>query len=410
MKEEVMKVDNVFSEINVLEFAWVGVGAMAGKGLGGWGAKVVKVETIAAPCPLRSMGPFKDMEPGPNRSAFATLPNPNKYGLSLNMKVPEGREVAKKLIAWADVLTESYVPGTMENWGLGYEEAKKIKPDIIYYSTCMQGQTGPHHKFRGYGMHMAALAGYYHLTGWPDKDPAGPYGAYTDFIAMLYGHAIVLAALDYRHRTGKGTYIDLSQIEAGVQFLGPVLLDHSANKREWNRNGNRYDRYCPHGVYPCDGDDRWAAITVADDDEWQRLCRAMGNPAWMSAPEYATVLARRENEDHLDDLIGQWTQKLTAEEVTEKLQAAGVSAGPVSKSSDLMSDPQLKHRESFVTLEHPEIGPHYYRPHGFKLSRTPEKLERPAPCLGEHNEYVLKELLGMSDEEISKVVVAEALE
>jgi benzylsuccinate CoA-transferase BbsF subunit len=405
-----MENKRILDDIKVAEFAWVGVGSMAGRILGGWGATVVKIETNAAPCPLRSMGPYKDNIPDPNRSVFYTLPNPNKLGLSLNLKKPEGREVAKKLIAWADVLTESYTPGQMKAWGLDYEEARKINPDIIYYSTCMQGQTGPHRMFRGYGTHMAALAGYYHLTGWPDKDPAGPYGAYTDFIAMLYGEAIVLSALDYRKRTGKGMYIDLSQIEAGLHFLGPVLLDYSANKRDWNRNGNRSDRACPHGAYPCSGEDRWVTISVSSDDEWHRFCEALGNPSWVQDLKFATVLSRKENEDELDNLIGEWTINLTNEEVTEKLQTAQVPAGPVQKASDLLSDPQLKHRDNFVTLEHPEIGPHFYRPSAFKLSKTPEELNRPAPCLGEHNEYVLKELLGMTDEEITEVVVAEALE
>ena len=405
-----MKNDNIFTGLNVLEFAWVAVGASVGKMLGGWGATVIKVETVNAPCPLRSIGPFKDMKPGLNRSAFYTWFNSDKYSLSLNMKVPEGREVAKKLISWADVVTESYVPGTMEKWGLGYEEVKKIKPDIIYFSTCMQGQTGPHSSFRGYGMHMAAMSGYYHLTGWPDRTPAGPFGAYTDFIAMPYSQTVVLAALDYRRRTGKGIYIDLAQIESGVQFLGPLFLDYSANKKEWNRKGNRSDRYCPQGVYPCRGEDRWVAIAVANDAEWQRFCQALGNPDWTTTPEYRTVLARKDNEDQLDLLIGQWTQNLTAEEVTKQLQSAGVSAGPMMKASDLISDPQLKHRESFVTLEHPEIGPHTYRPTGFKLSKTPEKLERPAPCLGEHNEYVLQELLEMDDEELANMIITGALE
>ncbi|RLC71048.1 MAG: CoA transferase [Chloroflexi bacterium] len=317
-----------------MEFAWVGVGPMAGRVLGGWGATVVKIETSATPCPLRTMGPFKDLVPGPDRSAFYTLPNPNKFGLSLNLNKPEAQEVARKLIGWADVVTESYTPGAMKNWGLDYEEARKIKPDIIYYSTCMQGQTGPHRLFRGYGVHMAALAGYYHLTGWPDKDPAGPYGAYTDFIAMLYGEAIVLAALDYRRRTGKGLYIDLSQIEAGLQFLGPVLLDYTTNGRVRSRRGNRDERACPHGAYPCSGEDRWVTITVFNDNAWQRLCHAMGNPEWTRDPRFATFLSRKENEDELDSLIAEWTKNF-----------------------------------------------------------TPEELVRPAPCLGEHNEYVLKELL-----------------
>ncbi len=405
-----METRRVFEEVKVAEFAWVGVGPIAGKMLASWGATVVKIETNATPCPLRSMGPFKDLVPGVNRSAFFTLPNPNKYGLSLNLKKAEAQEVAKKLIAWADVVTESYTPGTMTNWGLDYEAARKINPGIIYFSTCMQGQTGPNRSFRGFGVHMAALAGYYHLTGWADKAPAGPYGAYTDFIAMMYGQALVLAALDYKRRTGKGLYIDLSQIEAALHFLGPVLLDNVTNNRVGNRMGNRNERACPHGAFRCGGEDRWVAIAVFNDDEWQRFCNVVGRPEWSGDGRFATFLKRKENEDELESLIGEWTEKFTAEQVMSMMQASGVAAGVVNKSSDLFSDPQLKERNDFVTLNHSEIGPHYYRTSSFSLSKTPEEMIMPAPCLGEHNEYVLRELLNFSDGEIANLVAAEALE
>ena len=318
--------------------------------------------------------------------------------------------MARRLIGWADVVTESFTPGTMKAWGLDYEEARKIKPDIIYYSTCMQGQTGPHSLFRGYGTHMAALGGFYDLTGWPDREPTGPYGAYTDFIAMLYGNALVLAGLDYRRRTGKGIYIDMSQIEAALNFLGPVLLDYTANQREWGRRGNRNDRACPHGAYPCLGDDQWVTIAVFSDGQWERFCEVLGRPDWTQDPRFAAFPSRKGHEEELDRLIGEWTKERTAAEVTALMQAAGVMAGSVCKASGLMSDPQLKHRNAFTVIGHPEIGPHYYRAAGFKLSKTPEELKRPAPCLGEHNEYILKEILRMSDDEIADLVAGEALE
>lgn len=405
-----MDTDKVFEGVKVAEFAWVGVGPMVGKMLGGWGATVVKIETNATPCPLRSMGPFKDLVPGVNRSAFFTLYNPNKFGLSLNLKKEEARKVARKLLEWADVVTESYTPGTMTNWGLDYEAARAMNPDIIYFSTCMQGQTGPHKFFRGFGVHMAALAGFYDITGWADKGPAGPYGAYTDFIALMYAQAVVLAALDYRYRTGKGLYIDLSQIEAGLHFLGPALLDYTTNNRVLSRMGNRNDRACPHGAYPCSGEDRWVTIAVFSDDEWQRFCTIVGHPEWMQDARFATFLARKENEDELDRLIGEWTGQLDVVQVMSLMQSGGVAAGVVNKCSDLLSDPQLKERNDCVTLNHTEIGPHYYRTQGYNLSKTPEELVRPAPCLGEHNEYVLKELLNFSGDEIADVIAAEALE
>lgn len=398
-----MTTRNVFTDIKVAEFAWVGVGSLAGKLLAGWGATVVKNESVKRPCPIRTFRPFKDNIPGINRSAFYAMTNPNKYSLSLNLKTAEGREVAKKLIQWADVVTESYTPGTMASFGLGYEDAKKINPDIIYYSTCMQGQTGPHRDFRGFGTQLSALSGFFDITGWPDREPLGIIGAYTDSVAMLYGQALVLGSLDYRRRTGKGTYIDLSQFEAGAHFMGPGLLECSANNSDIGRNGNRSDRFCPNGAFPCKGDDRWVAISVADDGEWQRLCEVMEKTELKDDPRFSTFADRKTNEDALEDIIGQWSKKFTVIEATQKLQQVDIAAAPVLKMSDLYSDPQLKERNSFITLEHPEIGLQQYRPTMAKLSKTPEQMRMPGPCLGEHNEFILKQLLNMSEDEIAKL-------
>ena len=398
-----------FEGVKVVDFGWIGVGPSVGQYLGDHGATVVRVESNTRLDALRILPPFKDQQLGINRSAFFAIINASKYGISLNLSHPKGIEVAKRLVKWADVVTEGMTPGTMKKLGLDYEELKKVKPDIIMLSTTQQGQYGPHAHFGGHGGLMASLAGFFSLTGYPDGDPAMVYGAYVDFVNFHLVGALVIAALDYRRRTGKGQYIDHSQIEGALQFLASPLLDYGVNRRVLTRMGNRDPYAAPHGVYPCRGEDKWCAIAVFSDGEWQAFCRVIGNPDWITEPKFATLLSRKENEDELDRLVGEWIANFTAEEVMTVMQAAGVPAAAVKNPEEVFNDAQLKHRGYFVMLEHPEIGLHSYHGAQFKLSKTPAQL-RPAPCLGEHNEYVYKELLGMSADEIADLMAEEVLQ
>ncbi len=399
-----------FEGLKVADFSWVGVGPITTKYLADHGATVVRVESTTRPDVLRLLPPFKGGKPGLNRSQFFANYNTNKLSLSLNLGVPEGREVARRLVMWADVVAESFTPGTMAAWGLDYEAISKIKPDIIMISTCQQGQTGPHARFGGFGQLAAALGGYYEVTGWPDREPAGPYGAYTDFICPPFALAALVAALDYRRRTGRGQYLDLSQLECGLQFLGPALLDYAVNGRIATRAGNRDPYACPHGAFPCAGEDRWVAVAVTSDREWRALCQVLGRPEWAEDPRFATFLGRRRHEDLLEGLIGEATRSWDPFDLMAALQAAGVPAGVVQRCSDLHRDPQLKHRGHWVTLDHCEMGPTVYDGIPFRLSETPGQLERAAPCLGEHTEFVLRELLGYTDEEVAELAAAGALE
>ncbi len=292
----------------------------------------------------------------------------------------------------------------MKRMGLGYEELKKIKPDIIMLSACMQGQTGPHANHPGLGNHLSALAGFNQITGWPDGEPKG-VGIYTDAIGPHYAISILLAALDYRRRTGKGQYIDLSQHEASVHFMTPLILDYVVNQRVANRIGNRHSGAAPHGAYRCRGEDRWCAIAVFTDEEWQNFGKVIGEAALTTDPKFNTLPARKENEDELDRLVEEWTINRSPEEVMSLMQAAGVAAGVVQTGEDLLvRDPQLKHRHFFWEFDHPEIGKHRIGGLSFMLSKSPFEVRR-APLLGEHNEYLLKEILGMSDEEIVELVI-----
>ena len=400
-----MQRKQVFEGIKVADFSWVAAGPQVARELAEHGATVIRIESHRRIDTLRAVAPYRDGKPGPDRTAFGTLANTNKYGISLDLNMPKGQEVARKLVMWADVVTDSMTPGTMKRWGLDYEACRKMKPDIVYYSTCQMGQYGPHASFGGYGGHAAAVSGFHSICGWPDRDPVQVYGAYTDFISPFYMTTALIGALLYRQRTGKGMYLEQAQMEAGVTFLGPALLDYVVNGRIAGRMGNRDPYAAPHGVYPCRAG-RWVAIAVYTDEEWQALCRLLGNPGWTKDPRFATLVARKENEDELDTLVSEWTRGYTAEEVMVLMQEVGVAAGVSQTCEDVLEyDPQLKHRRHFVELKHKVIGLHSYRAPAYKLSKTPAELYKAGPCLGEDNEYVYRQIVGLSDEELAQLLI-----
>jgi benzylsuccinate CoA-transferase BbsF subunit len=396
----------VFEGIHIADFSWVAVGPQVSRELAEHGATVVRVESHNRVDQLRLIGPFKDFEPGINRSAFGTCFNTNKYGISIDLKTPGGLEIAKRLVQWADIVCESMTPGSMKKIGLDYESVKKINPDIIMYSTCQLGQYGPYSSLPGYGYIGAALGGASHLVGWPDRDPQAVYGAYTDFIAPWFLVSTLIGALLYRKRTGKGLYIDMSQVEAGIQFISPLILDFMVNGRVAERRGNRSPQAVPHGVFPCLGIERWIAISVETNDEWSAFCNVLGNPEWTRHEKFKNIENRRKNEEELNESIGEWTKIHPPEHIMDLLQEAGVSAGVVQNChDDLFNDPQLKHREHFRFLEHPEIGTHAYNAPAYILSKTPNHIHKAGPTLGEDNEYVFKNILGYTDDEISDFLI-----
>lgn len=395
----------VFEGVKVADFSWVAVGPSVARELALHGATVVRVECHRWPDTLRTAGPFKDGITGIDRSAFYAAYNTNKYGISLDLNMPKGQEIAKKLVQWADIVTDSMSPGAMAKWGLDYESCRKIKPDIIYYSTTQMGQQGPYSKFKGYGALGVTYSGYCYLNGWPDGEPLPLFNNYSDFISPYYLFTGLIAALLYRRRTGRGMYLDQSQVEVGVNFLAPLVLDYIVNRRVACRMGNRDPYMAPHGLFPCHGADRWVAIAVSSDGEWRNLCSAIGSPDLVSDPRFATVLSRKENEEALETLIGDWTQNHTAEEAMHKLQDAGVPAGVVETAEDLFNDPQLQHREHFKFMEHSVIGEHAYQSPAYRLSKTPCDIRKASPCLGEDNEHVYKDILGLSDDDIAELLI-----
>jgi benzylsuccinate CoA-transferase BbsF subunit len=387
-----------FEGVKVLDFTMGGVGPYTANYLAYFGAAVIKVESPNLPDGVRSMPPFKDGIYG-HSYWFAGTMDAKRYDITLNLDHPKGIELAKKLVAWADVIIDSYTTGTMEKWGLDYDSLKKMKPDIIMLRTCMHGHTGPLAKHHGQGFILTALSGLDAITGWPDRPPAGLYGAFTDHVVPLFNVIAIIGALDYRRKTGKGQYIDQSQHEAVLHWIAPLILDWTVNQRGPSINCNRLAYAAPHGIYRCQGDDRWCAIAVFTDDEWESFCKVIGNPPLAKDPKFATLLSRKQNEDELDKLVEEWTIKHSPEEVMSLMQAAGVAAGVVANAKDVAEDPQLGHYHFFHELDHPEMGKlSFYHGPLFRLSKTPYEVGRP-PLVGEDNDYVYTKLLGISDEE-----------
>jgi benzylsuccinate CoA-transferase BbsF subunit len=391
------------ADLKVLDFSWVGVGPITVKYLADHGATVIRVESHARLDVVRLGPPWHEAKPGIERSQFYASYNTSKYGLALDLTRPEAQAIARRLAAWADVVVESFTPHVMRGWGLGWEDLRAVNPRLVMMSTCLQGQTGPHAEYPGFGQLMAALSGFYEISGWPDRAPAPPYGAYTDFIVPRLAATALLAAIDHQRRTGEGQYLDVSQFEASLHFLAPALLDHALGGRVAGRSGNRTDHAAPHGAYPCAGDDRWIALSVRGDEEWRALCDVLERPAWRADPRFATHGARVAAADALDALVAGATRAHDVRDLVARLQTAGIAAGPIESALDLHADPVLAGWGFFQWLEHPERPPAPYEGHALRLGATPGWLRWAAPALGQHTRPVLREVLGMSDQEIARL-------
>ena len=393
-----------FEGLKVADFSWVGVAPITARCLADHGATVIRIESESRPDVLRLNAPFKDGIPGINRSQFYGDFNASKLSLALDLKQPAARAIAERLIAWADVCIESFTPGTMAAFGLGYEAVKAINPAIVMVSTCLMGQTGPIASFAGYGYHAGAVAGFYEVSGWPDLRPDGPWIAYTDTIAPRFIAATMMAALDHRRRTGEGQWIDAAQIESSLHFLAPEILEYQATGAKVRRIGNRSRHCAPQGLFPCQGEDRWCAIGIDTELQWIALCNAIGRTDWLHDATLATHAGRLQRQDELEAAIALWTAARTAPEVTELLQVVGVPAGMAQLSSDLLEDPQYKHRGFYRWFEHPEMGHIPYAGHQFRIRGYDSGARGPAPLLGEHLFEVLSGELGMSDDEVADAI------
>ncbi|MBA7654831.1 Succinyl-CoA:(R)-benzylsuccinate CoA-transferase subunit BbsF [subsurface metagenome] len=381
----------ILHNIRILDFTWVLAGPYATRILADFGAEVIKVQ------PLMSESGDKF-----DRGYYNTW-NRNKLGITLNLNKPQGLALAKRLVGISDAVVENFTPRVMANWELDYPSLKKLKPDIIMLSISTMGQTGPWRDYVGFGPTVQAFSGITYLTSFPGKPPLGLGTSYADHIAGLIACLALLGALEYRQRTGEGQYIDVSQVEAMSSLLGSAVLDYTLNGKEVKPVGNSSTHAAPYGVYRCRGDDRWCAIAVFNDEEWEGFKRALGNPIWTEDKRFATPASRLENSDELDRLVEEWTGKHMAEEVMALLQEQGVAAGVVQDASDLANNPQLRARGFFIELDHPELGKTISDATPIKLSDTPARYSRAAPVQGQDNDYVYKQLLGMSEDEVAEL-------
>ena len=387
--------------IKILDFSWVGVAPITTKYFADNGAEVIRIESMTRIDVLRLAPPWKDARPDPNQSQFFASYNTSKKGITLDLSKPRARELVRKLVPWADIVAESFTPKAMRKWELDYDHLRQINPELIMLSTCMQGQTGPNALYPGFGQLMAALSGFYYISGYDKDSPCPPYGAYSDFVAPRFSATLLLAALDYRRRTGKGQYIDMSQYEAALHNLSPALIDYFATGRVMGPRGNASERYAPHGAYRCadeDGNERWIAIAVEDDAGWSALLKALD--AQSTDARFLTKAGRISNAAALDEFVGTLTRPRDAANLTRKLQAAGVAAYPVQNCMDLHQDENLEAFDFWHWLDHKAMGPSPYEGLQHRMSRTPGELRFAAPVLGQHNEEVFGGMLGLSTAEI----------
>ena len=396
----------VFEGVRIADFAWVGVGPNATMQMAFHGAEVIRIESSLKPDTFRSGGPRPAGDRSLDGSAYFAKFNRGKRGMALNLQHPRAVEVAKRLVAVSDVVTESFAPGFLNRIGLGWDDLRAVKPDLIMASMSMEGQTGPHAGFRGFGLTLQATAGVTALTGWPDRQPVGTGVAYTDWIATHVAIIALLAALDYRRRTGEGQYIDVSQLEASSLVLDAALIDALNTGRVQPPLGNRDLRYAPHGVFPCAGDDRWCAIAATNDEQWGAVANVISEDGSLGDDErYASAAQRLAAQDELESLIAAWTCSRSVEEVEQTLQSVGVPAHRVAAMRDVQEDPQLAHREHWRRSEHPVIGDVSYETPAWRFSDTPPPPPAHSPLLGQHNEYVYRELLGYSEEEFTDLLI-----
>lgn len=395
--------------LRVLDLGWVMVGPMSGRYLADLGADVIKVESSQRIDPLRTLGPFKDGKPGPERSLSYHFINAGKRSITLDISSKSGQQVVRELARECDVVIESFTPGVMERLGLGYETLKADNPGLIMVSTCILGQNGPAAGTSGVGTLGAAYAGVSFLIGWPDRPPTGPYSAWTDSVAPRFVVASVLAALHRRAQTGEGCYIDVSQSEAGVQFLLPAVFDYAANGHVPQRAGNApAPLRAPNGVYRCAGDDRWVAIDASHADHWRALAECIGTPAM--DPRFATLIGRLRHRDEIDAVVEDWTSTLTDHEVERTLQSMGVPAHVLCHVEDLDADPDLASDSYLQPIEDPVVGSVRIRGATFDIEPSAPERARPGPRIGDSTDAILQEVAGMSQQDISALRESGALQ
>lgn len=395
--------------VRILDFSRILAGPLSTTYLADFGADVIKIESLAAIDNVRTVGPYKDDVSTADSSFFGIMVNSSKRAMNLDLSKDKGREIARRLVAWADVVAENFGVGIMKSFGLDYEELRRINPSLIMISSSSFGQTGPLAHMIGFGVEQQGRGGFTYLTGWPDRVSVPPHNAYSDATAPWFSALALLAALDHRSRTGEGQYIDLAQHEVATTLLAVPLLAYSASGDVRGKQGNRAPGAAPHGAYPCQGEDRWCAIAVLTDRQWEALRGALGNPEWSRDPRFSTLAGRKQSEDELDERLARWTRTRAAEDVMDTLQAAGVPAGVVKNDRDIIEfDPHVRDRGFYRVLDKPGYGQSLYFGWPVRLARTPD-VQRCGPSFGEHTEEICREILNMGSDEFVELLNDEVL-
>jgi crotonobetainyl-CoA:carnitine CoA-transferase CaiB-like acyl-CoA transferase len=399
--------------VRVLEFSAGMAGPWIGRFMAWAGAEVIRVESKQRPDVVRLYVPpwAPEMGTQPQLSPWFTDWDAGKRFVALDLTRPRAVALSKQLAAACDVVVENYSSGVMEKLGLGYSELKRAKPDLVMFSTSGYGDSGPCRRYVTWGPNVEALAGLSSLSGFPERECTMTQYAYPDAVSALHGLFAVMCALDHRARTGRGQYINLSQLEATVSVVGHAMMEPLSSGREPAKLGNAALHAAPHGCYACRGEDRWCAIAVFSEAEWKSFCDVVERPEWVRDPRFATLASRLENAAELDALIGEWTASRADYEVMAALQEAGVAAGVVQNVEDLLHrDPQLAARRFCEEIEHLKRGTVVATGIPLGLTGTPGRSGRAGAAVGQDNDYVFGELLGMTPQEIRACIEAGAIE
>ena len=397
----------------ILDLSRIWAGPYCTKLLADMGAEVVKMESMRVydshrgpVSPAPGIASYPDSEAGGepwNRNGWFNCLHMSKYGITLELTTKEGRRVFEDLVSISDVVMENFRQGSLERLGYTYETFREIRPDIIYASMPAFGNSGPWKGYVAYGIGQEQLSGMAHMTGYRDDGPMKSGINHGDPITGSHAAGVILAALRYRRRTGRGMFVDVSQQESAVSLIGGDVLAYQMTGTEPERRGNRSPYFAPHNAYPCAGEDRWVTIAAASEEEWRRLSAVMEREDLAADERFASNDARLKHEDDLDRTIAEWTSQRDAYEITHLLQAAGVPAGPVLRGPDLLEDPHYRERRTFNEVDHPQVGPKWYQGFAWRMSETPGQVHWPSPTLGQHNRQVYGELLGLSPAEIDRL-------
>ena len=397
----------------ILDLSRIWAGPYCTKLLADMGAEVIKLESLRVydshrgpVSPAPGIAAYPDSDPGPepwNRNGWFNCLHMSKYGITLELTEARGRQVFEELVSISDAVIENFRQGSLARLGYDYETLRRIRPDLIYASMPAFGNSGPWQNYVAYGIGQEQLSGMAHMTGYANDGPMKSGINHGDPITGSHAAGVLLAALRYRRRTGKGMFVDVSQQESAVALIGGEVLAYQMTGQEPERRGNHSPWFAPHNAYPCAGADRWVTIAVTTNDQWRQLAEAIGRPELADHPQYADNAARRENQRELDRIIGEWAAARDLWDITRQLQERGIPAGPVLRGPDLLENEHYAERGTFNYVDHPQAGPKWYQGFAWRMSATPGQVHWPSPTLGQHNRQIYRELLGLSDGDIDRL-------